>query len=84
MGTKIGTYRLGKKNYYSKIINHFKWNFNKISFAYQENTISTQGIFNITNAITRPRYVIMWVLRSKKIDGTDAQIIILLFLIIII
>ena len=64
---------LGKKNYYNKIINPEKWIFNKISYAYQENTNSTQGIFNITNAITKPRYVIMWVLRSVKFSGVTEQ-----------
>ena len=64
---------LGKKNYYNTIINPEKWTFNKISFEYQGNTVSTQGIFNITNAITKPRYVIMWALRIVKFSGATEQ-----------
>ena len=56
---KLELTSLGKKNYYDKIINPEKWTFNKISYEYQGNTTSTQGIFNITIAITKPRYVIM-------------------------
>ena len=59
----------GKNNYYNKIINPEKWIFNKISYEYQGNTASTQGIFNIT----KPRYVIMWVLRSVKFTGGDIE-----------
>ena len=64
---------LGRKNYYNTIINPEKWIFNKISYEYQGNTTSTQGIFNITNVITKPRYVIMWVLRSVKFSGGTEQ-----------
>ena len=64
---------LGKKNYYNKFLNPEKWTFNKISYEYQGNIVSTQGIFNITNAITRPRYVIMWALRSVKFSGATQQ-----------
>ena len=64
---------LGKKNYYNKIINPEKWTFNKISYEYQGNTTSTQGIFNISNAITKPRYVIMWVLRIVKFSEATEQ-----------
>ena len=64
---------LGKKNYYNKIINPEKWTFNKISYEYQGNTTSTQGIFNITNAITKPRYVIMWVLRIVNFSEATEQ-----------
>ena len=70
---KLELTSLGKKNYYDKIINPEKWIFNKVSYAYQGNTESTQGIFNITNAITKPRYVIMWALRSVKFTGDYQQ-----------
>ena len=64
---------LGKKNYYNKIINPEKLTFNKISYEYQRNTTATQGIFNITNAITKPRYVIMWALRIVKFSEATEQ-----------
>ena len=70
---KLELTSLGKKNYDDKIINPEKWIFNKISYEYQGNTASTQGIFNITNAITKPRYVIMWALRIVKFSGANEQ-----------
>ena len=70
---KLELTSLGRKNYFNKIINPEKWKFNKISYAYQGNTDSTQGIFNITNAIKKPRYVIIWVLRSVKFTGDFEQ-----------
>ena len=64
---------LGKKNYYNTIINPEKWTFNKISYEYQGNTTSTQGIFNISNAIIMPKYVIIWALRNVKFSGAAEQ-----------
>ena len=63
----------GKKNYYSKIINPEKWTFYKISYAVQVNTTEIEGIFNIKNSISKPRYVILWALRSVKFTGAKQQ-----------
>ena len=63
----------GKKNYYNKIINPQKWTFYKITYTVQVNTTEIEGIFNITNLIKKPRYVILWVLRSAKFTGNKQQ-----------
>ena len=70
---KLELTNLGRKNYFDKIINIERWKFNKISYDFQVDTDSTQGIFKITNAIKKPRYVILWVLRSVKFTGDKEQ-----------
>ena len=70
---KLELTNLGRKNCFDKIINTEKWVFNKISFDFQVDTDSTKGIFKITNAIKKPRYVIIWALRSVKFTGDYEQ-----------
>ena len=70
---KLELTNLGRKNYFDKIINIEKWKFNKISYDLQIDTNVTKGIFKITNAIKKPRYVILWVLRSVKFTGDFEQ-----------
>ena len=64
---------LGKQKYFNKIINPEKWTFNKISYAFQVNNSAIEGIFNISNLIKKPRYVILWALRSVKYTGNLQQ-----------
>ena len=63
----------GKKNYYNKIINPEKWIFYKINYVVQVNTTEIEGTFNITNSISKPRYVILYALRSVKFTGNKQQ-----------
>ena len=70
---KLELTNLGRKNYFDKVVNIERWKFNKISYDFQIDTNVTKGIFKITNAITKPRYVILWVLRSVKFTGDKEQ-----------
>ena len=70
---KLELTNLGRKNYFDKIINIERWKFNKINYDFQVDTNVTKGIFKITNAIKKPRYVILWVLRSIKFTGDFEQ-----------
>ena len=70
---KLELTNLGRKNYFDKIITLQKWKFNKISYDFQVDTNVTKGIFKITNAIKKPRYVILWALRSVKYTGDKEQ-----------
>ena len=70
---KLKLTSLGKENYFDKIINPQKWIFNKISYAFQINNESIEGRFDITNLIKKPRYVIIWALRSVKFSGDYQQ-----------
>ena len=63
----------GKKDYYNQIINPEKWTFYKISYIVQVKNIENQGEFDITNLISKPRYVIIWALRSVKFTGDKQQ-----------
>ena len=70
---KLELTSLGKDYYDNQIIKPQKWKFNKISYAYQVETDSKQGKFNITNLISKPRYVILRALRSVKFTGNFEQ-----------
>ena len=70
---KLELTNLGRKNYFDKIVNIERWKFNKISYDFQIDTDVTKGIFKITNAITKPRCVILWALRSAKFTGEKEQ-----------
>ena len=63
----------GKKIYFDKIINPQKWTFYKNTYTVQVNTTEIEGTFNITNSISKPRYVILWALRSVKFTGANQQ-----------
>ena len=70
---KLELTNLGRKNYFDKIVNIERWKFNKISYDFQIDTDVTKGIFKIANAITKPRCVILWALRSIKFTGEKEQ-----------